>query len=294
MSRVRIAIILAVVGGWGGGGAAPCPAGLTVTFDELSVYTETTAKGSYFNGRDSSATGDYSRDASWSSQGVGFNLTFNRQTFGGTSFEFWNGWAYSNVNDTTTPGFANQYAAFPGLDHSGSGNRNYAVAFPQSIIDLPVGLQAASVAVAITTYTALYIRDGDAGGFDPPGPYGATDYFDVVFTGYAAPGAGSSSTGQVKFRLAEGPNPITGWEAVDLSGLNAGGTARSIAVSFESSDVGAFGINTPTYVAIDSLALADVAAVPEPSAGLLLAAAACVLMWRRRSVAGLSDRPWMR
>ncbi|MEM9412336.1 MAG: DUF4465 domain-containing protein, partial [Planctomycetota bacterium] len=42
------------------------------------------------------------------------------------------------------------------------------------------------------------------------------------------------------------------WEFVELSGM-AG--AASIAIEFEGSDVGKFGLNTPVYVAIDELFL---------------------------------------
>ncbi|GIW99432.1 MAG: hypothetical protein KatS3mg111_2765 [Pirellulaceae bacterium] len=261
-------------------GISVAHAGITVTFDELSDYTETIpGKGSYYNGKDPAQTSDYTRDASWTSQGVKFNLSYSRATFFGSTYEFWNGWAYSNVNDTTTAGFTNQYAAFTGTDHSGTGNKNYAVAFPESVIDLPENYAAQSIYVTNTTYAALYIRDGDAGGFDPPGPYLDDDYFDVVFTGYAGPSATSAVTGEVKFRLAQGPNPINTWELVDLTALNQFGLARSIAVTFDSSDVGSFGINTPMYVAIDSFSLA---AVPEPSTGVLTALGACALLLRRR------------
>jgi hypothetical protein len=57
------------------------------------------------------------------------------------------------------------------------------------------------------------------------------------------------------------------------------GDARSIGIDFASSDVGEWGINTPTYVAIDNLTLV---AVPEPS-GIVLVSCAAVAWWMVRS-----------
>ncbi len=37
-----------------------------------------------------------------------------------STFDFWTGWALSNVANSTTPGFLNQYAAFPGRGGNGS------------------------------------------------------------------------------------------------------------------------------------------------------------------------------
>jgi hypothetical protein len=52
---------------------------------------------------------------------------------------------------------------------------------------------------------------------------------------------------------------------LDLSALSQ---ARSIGITFYTTDAGDFGPNTPTYVAIDNLVL--VAAVPEPGALVVL------------------------
>jgi hypothetical protein len=58
------------------------------------------------------------------------------------------------------------------------------------------------------------------------------------------------------------------WQTVDLSPL-AG--ARSVGLTFESTDVGDFGFNTPTYLAMDNIRLS---AVPEPSGRGLIAGVA--------------------
>src|SRR6056297_3980494 len=81
-------------------------ADLLIDFDDLSAFTNTEPDGSYFEGYGAGAS-----PGSWSTEGV----SFNTNTFGP-------GWSYSNVNDTTTGDFTNQWAAYPGTDVSGSGN----------------------------------------------------------------------------------------------------------------------------------------------------------------------------
>jgi hypothetical protein len=75
---------------------------------------------------------------------------------------------------------------------------------------------------------------------------------------------------------------VNTWELLGLSLLSS---PASIGLSWAWSDVGQFGINTPTYVALDSLTLSP---VPEPSTWAILvagvggAAAATGVRRRRR------------
>ena len=66
------------------------------------------------------------------------------------------------------------------------------------------------------------------------------------------------------------------WVFLDLSGL---GAVRELHFGFESSDVGVFGINTPTYFAID-----DLVTVPEPGAALLIGLGMGILALRPRTL----------
>ncbi|MEM8910909.1 MAG: DUF4465 domain-containing protein, partial [Planctomycetota bacterium] len=77
-----------------------------VDFDDLNAYSVNGPNGSYFDGHGGGAS-----LGSWETEGVAFNTG----TFGP-------GWSYSNVNDVTTPGFTNQWAAIAGADVSGTGN----------------------------------------------------------------------------------------------------------------------------------------------------------------------------
>lgn len=220
---------------------------MAIDFNELSL-----APNSFFDGYGSGAS-----TGTWASQGA----TFQTNLFGP-------GWSYSNVNDTTTAGFGNQWAAITGSGVGGSGNYALTTAFPpsESIINIPAHYAPTSVQVTNSTYAYLSMLNGDAfakkfggaGGTDP-------DFFKAVFTGYSGPGGSGSVTGSTEFFLADfrfanvGQDYIVNqWTNLDLTLL---GSAASISVGFQGSDVGSFGLNTPAYIAIDNLLLT---AIPEP------------------------------
>jgi hypothetical protein len=72
---------------------------------------------------------------------------------------------------------------------------------------------------------------------------------------------------------------VAGWEWFDLSGL---GAVDAIRFDFSGSDVSQWGLNTPSYFAMDNLTFAP---VPEPGTWALLAGAVAVAAarpWRGR------------
>lgn len=175
------------------------------------------------------------------------------------------GWTYSNQTDTSTAGFGNQYSAYAGAGQGGSAN--YAVAF---VGPAQAGFAAATVVGGAwftnTTYAALSMRDGDSFAKKFGGASGNdADYFRLTITGYN----GVASTGAVDFYLADyrfADNTqdyiVSQWSFVDLSGL---GAVTRLEFSLSSSDNGMFGMNTPAYFAMDTLA-----PVPEPQQALML------------------------
>jgi len=219
----------------------------------------------------------------FSSQGATF--TNSTAVFGSSCY--WQGWAYSQTTDTTTPGFGNQYSAIPGSGAGGSAT--YGVAYtggqvgaqgPVSRITFAQDVSPIGAEITNTTYAALSMRDGDsfakkfggASGNDP-------DYFLLAITGRDAANA---ITGSVEFALADyrfADNAldyiVTEWTFVDLAGL---GAVRALEFELTSSDQSFGFLNTPSYFALDDLAFAP---VPEPASGALLAIGLALLARRR-------------
>jgi hypothetical protein len=264
-----------------------------VDFDDLAL-----APGSFWNGPDPAGVDEPDpfgqplpvKAGSFTTGGVKFGNRHN------LNFGSWTGFAYSNVTDNTTPGFGNQYSAFPGTGR-GPGSDNYGVAFgydenldPQDAdqldqlphIELPAGWHAQSAYVTNTTYAALSMRDGDPfakkfGGDDGTDP----DWFRLTAIGTDA--AGELLPAAVEFYLADFrfADPaddyiVDEWTLVDLSPL-AG--ARRIYFNLLSSDVGQFGMNTPSFFAVDDL---ELALAPEPATWVLFALGALFSLSRRR------------
>jgi len=214
-----------------------------VDFEDLTLANE-----SYYDGADMAGK--------FTSRGAEFNNAFT--DFGGGS-TVWEGWAYSNKTDTTTPGYGNQYSAYAGSGDNQSAN--YGVAFtntfvvPAPIVTLPTGAIPLSLRVTNVTYAALSMRDGDSfakkfGGTSGDDP----DWFLLSISGLdaASQSVGSVETYLADYRSAENAQDyiLNEWQNVDLTSL-VGAVKLSFALT--SSDVGAFGMNTPAYFAMDDL-----------------------------------------
>lgn len=242
-------------------------AGIVVNFDELTGYNFATANGNYFDGHGSGATTGF-----WQSQGVSFNTGM-----------FGPGWSYSNVNDTTTDGFANQWASITG---QGIGNvGNYAIGYgDDAYFNIPSGNIVNSISVSNATYAALSMLNGDAFAKKFGGSSGSDpDFFRVTFTGFTSLNATGSQTGNAEFFLADyrsvnntADYVVQNWRLLNLASL---GNAVSVGIKFDGSDVGSFGLNTPAYVAIDNLTFT---AVPEPSSLLLASCVSAVVLSKRQ------------
>jgi len=247
---------------------------VTANFENLALAPQTYRDGLSLSG-------------SFMSGGATFRAPVNTDFPG---FEYGYGFAYSNVIDTTTAGFTNQFAAYststgPGAGSNGSAN--YAVAFQDSFapdgtptVALPTGHLATTVELNNTTYAALSILNGDsfskkfggASGNDP-------DWFKVTIAGHNSL---NQSTGSIDFYLADyrftnnaQDYIVKDWTSIDLSGLSD--DTATLSFSLSSSDTGVFGMNTPAYFALDNLTLSP---VPEPLLTGLLGAMG-LAAWRR-------------
>jgi hypothetical protein len=219
-------------------------------FEDLALE-----KGSYWNGSDGS--GGFTSGSAW--------FTNNYDTMYGS----WDGFAYSNITDTTTQGWAGQYNAITGGGQGGSAT--YAVGYigwitpPTMVLDEPMivsGLYVTNNNYAY--YTMLY------GGLFGAKKFGDSDWFLLTMTGKDATGA---VTGTVNFYLADGTDIVNEWEYVNLASL---GVVKSVEFNLSSSDNGAYGMNTPGYFVIDTV-------IPEPASLVLLTFAGMIGLRRRKS-----------
>ncbi|MFW6169277.1 MAG: DUF4465 domain-containing protein [Planctomycetota bacterium] len=180
-----------------------------------------------------------------------------------TSWESWSGWSYSNVVDTVTPGYDNQYAAY--ALEGPHGPNAYAVGFAPAEVTLPG--RPMGMHVTNTTYAARSILHGDSFAKKFGGESGADpDWFRLTISGRDSGGA---KTGSVAFDLADytpdnnaEDEIVRDWTWVDLSSLDP--DTRSLEFSLSSTDVGDWGMNTPAYFAVDNLTTA-----PEPGSAAL-------------------------
>lgn len=210
-----------------------------------------------------------------------------------SQFGSWSGWTYSNETDTLTAGFENQFSAYHASGAGGS--QNFALAYVSSYEPTPTAITFAapvvvnSVAITNTTYAALSMKFGDAFAKKFGGASGNdADYFVLSILGKNAAGV---TTGQVDlyladYRFADNSQDyiLDQWATVNLAGL---GAVSSLEFQMTSSDTGVFGINTPTYFALDNLSVTT--AVPEASTwamGLCGLMAMAGLMRRRSGQSG--------
>ncbi len=217
---------------------APMPGWQIVDFSDLTLPERW-----YWNGDDWS--GGFESD--W----VDFNNYYD-DTWG----PYWAGFAYSQVDDVTTEGFENQYAVWtPGVAATGE---TYAVVHAgwASTLTFPFESVIDGFYVNNTTYAALSMLHGDMFAKQFGGPDGTDeDWFLLTVTGMDADG---NETGSVEFYLADyrfgDPSEnylVDAWTWLDLRPL--GPAVKSLRFGLTSSDVGDYGMNTPSYFAMDGL-----------------------------------------
>jgi hypothetical protein len=230
---------------------------LTATFDDLGLSTV--------------APGEFLDPPTSGGSFVSGGITFlNDGSFSGFSA--------STTMDSTTPGFGNQYSNITGSGSDGSAG--FGIAFSNSTIVLATPQTVLGADFTNTTYAALSMSTGDSfskqfGGATGDDP----DFFRLLVEGIDGVGG---TTGIVELMLADyrfANNALDfildEWLFLDLTSL---GVVSELRFDFESSDVGGFGINTPTYFAIDNLVT-----IPEPSHALLLGLGLAGMASRRRA-----------
>lgn len=177
------------------------------------------------------------------------SFTSKNSIFSGNPLEFWNGGIVcSSKNDTVTSGYLNQFSCIAG---SGAFNStNFGVIYSLGTFTCPANDGAnysiKSIMINNNTYAYMDIKKGS--GLSEK--FIAGDWFKVSITGYL----GNIKTSTVDYYLADfrdGKSIILNeWKKVDLTAL---GKVDKVAFTFDSSDKGEWGINTPTYVCIDNI-----------------------------------------
>lgn len=188
-----------------------------------------------------------------------------------TQWGSWMGFSISNVTDNTTAGWSNQYSAYTG---SGYNSSNYAIFYPEGrILFQGNAVELDSIKITNATYPAISMRDGDAyskqfgSAYDANGDLDGTngeDYFKIWIVGEYENGDKDS----VEFYLADYRFTdnnldyiVEDWVNVDLTSFID--PVVNVSFSFESSDMGQWGINTPLYFAMDDLHFKNVTGVIE-------------------------------
>ena len=219
-------------------GTTALKAQTTATFETLSLahadtfYTNYTAAGT---------------DVGFNDGLAHFPCIYDTSSFGG----YWDhGFAYSNMTDSVTSGYTNEYSAKAAKGHSGSAQ--YAVAYgTRNILALrgaALGHPVKGFYATNNTYAYNSMRDGDFFAH----AFHNGDWYKIMIRGYLHGALKSDSVG---FYLANFNNPVPAnnyilktWEWVDLSGL---GIVDSLEFTLSSTDNGSFGMNTPAYFCMD-------------------------------------------
>jgi hypothetical protein len=259
-----------------------------IDLEDLNTFTGTNPAGggSFYNGNHGTGT----NSDGWTSRGAFFENSFDNSTF--PNSEFWGGWSYSNVANTTSGGFQNEFASFAGGGSKIGGGigGNYAVTYTGSTVDsagnpldstyinLPSFSKLESIDISNTTYAALYARDG-AGAFGDPAlaKFGDGDFLRLTISGFDGNNGTGNSTGTFTYDLINYKDAGTAddfiladWLTADLSNFSL---TKSLTFATTSSQISSFGgffsSDAPAYVAIDNI----VTAVPEPSSMVALAMA---------------------
>ncbi|WP_338396725.1 DUF4465 domain-containing protein [Persicobacter psychrovividus] len=223
-----------------------------ITFDHLELDQAESA----WYGQDESgeATGDDDL-TTYHSELTADIATVNNYFHKTPAYGYWGSYAYSNQTADTSfdpeekdkgTFFSYQFVAV------GSNAGQYLVYNPGfsglNNIEFNQSTEIKSISVNNLGVTYLSIMNGD--GFAKKFEDG--DWFKVTFTGLDAEG---KETGAQDFYLADyrdgKTDVVSNWTNVDLSGL---GAIKELKITFDGSDQGDNGLNTPKYLAIKEIA----------------------------------------
>ena len=173
-----------------------------------------------------------------------------------TTWGSWSGWALSNMRDDSTQGFTNQYSAITGSGVSGTSNYMVAYQSPVIVFDSATAVSGAYITNNAYAYYEMLNgsnfskKFGGTTGNDP-------DYFKLIVKCYL--NGYSVATNEMMLADYTSSNNdedyiLNTWQFFDFDADSSFDVvADSIVFSFESTDNGNWGINTPTYFCMDDL-----------------------------------------
>lgn len=233
---------------------APLAQATIVDLEDVTLSSDSFDNG-HPDGENVSVPGSMNEGDSYIDSHVSQGASFNVEGSVGFGFFSWGGWSISSKTDTTTVGFGNQYSGYAGSGSGGSSN--YAVAYTGGTtptLQVPAGEKPVQLDVTNTTYAALSMLNGDAFAKQFGGPSGNDpDFFYLTITGSNGGGAvGSVDVYLADYRFANNAEDyiLDSWLSVDISSLE---DATELSFDLTTSDIGAFGPNTPLYFALDDL-----------------------------------------
>ena len=222
---------------------------VTVTFEDVNLGTDGYWKGQNLIGKKDSTnsygTTVHNYTGSFTSNSTNFYNTYTQE------YSSWTGFSCSSLADSSVNGDYTHDMYLYGT--TGANNsKKFAIAYSDSAyFTLSAVKSIKSVYVNNTTYTYKTIHDGNS----YASAFKSGSYYCVKFTGYDVNGKMTGSATAYLADYRNGKNHIVkNWEKIDLSTL---GKVKKVVLTFDSSDKGTYGINTPTYVAIDDVAFTD-------------------------------------
>ncbi len=169
----------------------------------------------------------------------------------------WYGIAVSRCYDTETPGYVNEFSVACGKAASGN---NFGLGFYDTYHVDETSCQfqfnqgseytISSMMLCLPTYVHLAIKDGNDG-FGACRKFGDGDWYKAIFTAYNAQGESIGSKDVYLADYRDGNHYLMDtWEKVDFSDL---GPLNRLTITMESTDVGQYGMNTPSYICLDDI-----------------------------------------
>lgn len=176
---------------------------------------------------------------------VWFGSYYSTSSYG----DYWGGFVLSGTFGTTATvsDYANQFTAWTdgGVDGSARCAIGYIDTYTEGYaiptVELTSPRTAVSCSLAPSAMVALYT---------PTEVSKEELWFKIIVTGYLD----GAETGKAESLLVENGVTKAGWTGLDLSRL---GKVDKLVFTFDSNDVGKYGVNTPGYFALGALTFAE-------------------------------------